>query len=235
MPNLRARRQLIMRRVAPIVAAPSFSLTNVSSNQDSSGASNPLTFTAQSLGAASANRRIAVAMWTRTADTSAITITVGGVPTTLVNATPSSGNIQTNTAMSGIWLTTSDPSGTTGDVRISSAGTIFRAVIAVYRLITTTPTATASDNNFNASTGSAFGISGTSIVVPASGGGIFAFFERNETADSTLSANVTKDVGLAMSVGNLTIGRFNATGSQTPTGTASAADEVYVASAVWQA
>ena len=205
-------------------SAPSFSLTNTDSAVDNSNTTT-ITFSAKSFGATGSNRRIIIVFFGRTSNTVLTSVTVGGVNATAVSG---AAGINTNTTLSNIYITDSDPSGTSGNVVIVGPAAILRCGIGIYRLITTTPTASASGNQVSVGASSR----STTITVPSGGAGLNVYGSRDTAADPTWT-NATKDFGLNITTGGNISGAITiGTGSITVTGAATV-NECALSSAAW--
>jgi hypothetical protein len=213
---------------ATLTAAASFSLTNTDSAVDNTNATT-ITFTGKSFGAAAANRRIIIVFFGRTGNTALTSVTVGGVNASAVSG---AAGINTNTTLSNIYITDSDPSGTSGNVVIVGPAAILRCGIGVYRLITSTPTASASGNQASVSASSR----STTITVPTGGAGLNIYGSRDTAGAPTWTNAGTAGAGdfsLNMTGGGNVSGAITiGTGSITVTGAAST-NECALSSAAW--
>jgi len=207
-------------------AAVTFSLTNTDNAVDNANATT-ITFTGKSFGTTDANRRIVIVFFGRTNNTALTSVTVGGVNATAVSG---AAGINTNTTISNIYITDSDPSGTSGNVVIVGPSAILRSGIGVYRLITSNFTATASASQI--SSGGVLSRS-TTITVPSGGGGLNVYGIRDPLTGITWT-NATENFDNTMTGGGCVSGAITVgTGSITVTATSADTAECAISSAAW--
>lgn len=117
----------LLMRPAPSTPGGGVEFALVDTGSDDSSSSS-YTFASRSLGAADADRLILVCASTR-ANNTISGVTVGGVTATLLVETTYSANGQVAIYLAAV------PSGTTGDVVVSSAGTPTRCMMSAYRAV----------------------------------------------------------------------------------------------------
>jgi plastocyanin len=190
-----ARQGIIVGRGAldPSGAAAA-TMTYESSATEASGGTT-ITYTAMAIGAADANRVVAVVFSCRAGAPSMVTsgVTIQGIAATQVSgAAGTNGTIQGGTD---IWYA-SVPTGTTANVVVTwSSGTTATAAKAM-RIITTTPAPTSASGT--ASTGTVASLN-TSITVPSNGVGLaYTYAQSGPTVTWT---NATSDDATVMSGG----------------------------------
>lgn len=181
-------------------------MSYVSSNSSTAG-SDPVTFTAQSIGTADATRKIIVAVgWSSAADQTISSMTIGGVSAAQVVATDTS----SGSGGAAIWIA-DVPTGTTGDIVIDWSGSVARCAIAVYRVVNlTSSTATDTDTATSASSGV---ISVSACTIPANGFAIASVSCIDGSGGTFTWSGITEDTDQ-----NLASQSFHSTASKTATG-----------------
>lgn len=192
----------------PASSGASFSLTYESSAQSSSTTS-PISYPSMTYGSG-CTRVIAAVAWRINSASSISSMTVNGVSMTQVSGASIYNNVNEHTD---IWESNSAVSGSSGTVSITYSNTIFNSsMVALYCLVTTTPTANAGNagDQINGATVS------FSLNIPSGGGGIVFSYTENNTAPNS-QTNWTTDATLTPAGGNGTplFGHSTATGAST--------------------
>lgn len=196
---------------SPKVAGVTFSLDFAGHAEDNTGGTS-ITFTAVPIGVADANRVVGVGVWWReNSDTDTITsMTVGGI-----SASQASGARSTRAdgglCLSDIWYA-AVPTGTTANVVVNFSAAALRGGVSTYRIITSTPTPSATSFGISLTSG----VSTGSITVPSGGAGFAMYGNRNQSSATTWTNAVLDydaDVVPAAGFARVSSGKFTATNS----------------------
>ncbi len=164
------------------------------------------TFSGLAIGAASANRKVLVSIWTRSGvgtPATVSTVTIGGVAATVLKSGP------LNTFQNLAFAIADVPTGTTGDVVVTFGSGVTSCAVAVYRLIGATGTVSTEYTDI----ADPFTVSAD---IPA-GGAAFGIFSPN-VADASTMTNLTKDVSGGLVVGDGSYAFASATFAAAQTG-----------------
>lgn len=191
-------------------AAIVFSFAFVSSAVDNSSLTT-VTYSSLSFGVANTNRILAVYIAARqNAPTTIVSVTIGGISATLVNAGSTTLTSQTTpSATVGAIYQAAVPSGTSGSVVVTYGAAAQRSAVSLYRIVTGTPAATNSGSSANTVNSG----NNLSETVPAGGGGFTGIWQPSATSVITWTAGATQD---AQANDPGSAGRFS---SATTTGT----------------
>ena len=221
------------RQQTVIEASSSFSISWQDLKTDTSIATT-VPYGTVNIGAADANRVVAVAIFYRgsfTASVSAVTIN-GSINASRVTGS-ASGNA--SNSFTDIWYA-SVSSGTTATVTVTYDQNTARSAIEVYRVITSTPTPSSGNGTVNSPTQTTIS---QSITVPV-GGGAIVFVANNGSNGATdvTFTNATADASsLFFNLGSNSIGKtaiVNGTGSVTVGGSVNGSANVMLESlAAW--
>lgn len=182
------------------VASVVFSLTFTDTKADTVGGT-AITYNSggdPSIGVADTNRIVAVAIMARIGATATVTsVTIGGISATQVSgAAASPANLATD-----IWYA-AVPTGTTATVVVNYGSTSVVSGVAVYRIITSTPTPQDGQHNSSATTSSASPLS-KSVTIPSGGGmiGSFGYIPGGSGSNNAWSGGtITRDVDVNIGV-----------------------------------
>jgi hypothetical protein len=177
----------------------------------------------------SGNTRVILEIiWVTVGSSSISGITIGGTALTHVSSTANnnSGNPSTD-----IWQSSAPLAGSSGDVQVTynTAGPSFGQSVALYDLVTTTPTAFAGSTLASGSPSTSFG---PTISVPSGGGGLLV--TSTGGANTISFTNASQDALRTPSGQKFYFAHTTATGSPvTVTETLGASDNAYASLASW--
>lgn len=216
----------------PLVRATTiiFSLTATDIKSDTTGGTT-VTYNGggnPSVGTADSNRTVVVMIFARVNTTTISSVSICGVAAVQVSGAQA---VNTNTTMTDIWQAPVS-GGTTCTISVTYGASAARSAIAVYRLITGTPTATAATNNKSTSASTL----STTITIPAAGKGITSLGVRGNTASTAISwTGATLDEFVGPFTGSLfSSASITGTGSESPIGFPNLnPDELTMSTAAW--
>lgn len=169
--------------------------------------------TGVAIGAADANRIVAVAVWWRPAASTDVvsSMTIGGVSATQVSGAKIVGQPGGGfPCIADVWYA-AVPSGTTATVVINFSGTFSRLSFGAYRIITATPTPSAVQTAENS--GSSI-LTLSALAIPSGGGAISCFGHRAPgTANDVTWSSAVKDYSVIQLEANSTISSAKVTGT----------------------
>lgn len=176
----------------------------------------------------SGNTRVIAALCWRAASFVVTGVTIGG---TALSQVPSALANVSATDFVDMWETTAPLAGSSGDVQVTFSGAPAGSHngVALYNLVTTTPTPSAN----NSANGVVVTTLGTTLTIPAGGGAIVA--ANAENSNITSSTNFTTDFshGVGGNSGQEWFGHTTTTGSVTPTVNASTTDNLVITAVAW--
>lgn len=222
-----ARRQ-ILRYKSAAAAAIVFSVTFIGNTEDTAATGlATVDYGTVSIGTANPNRVVVVGVFARIDSSSPpVAVSIGGISATQA---PSAFVAGGGSMESDIWYA-SVPTGTTADIQVTWATSPYehRNGIAVYRVITSTPTPT---TGANAQDPSATSI-GTTYTVPAGGAGIN--MASQQFGGALTFTNATLDFDQNASGGSEYAAAHNSiAGSVTVTLNAAGGQQITMSSAAW--
>lgn len=195
--------------------AVTFALTFAASKSDTVGGTT-ITYNGggdPSIGTADPNRVVAIAIMCRVGATATVTsATIGGVSATQASG---AGIGIAGASLTDIWYA-SVPSGTTAAVAVTYGSASVVSEIAVYRIITSTPTPQDSQHNSTATLAAAGNLS-KSVTIPGAGGAIGAFGYvpgSSSLPDTWSGGTITRDVDVSLTGGR----NFSASNDVTDSG-----------------
>jgi hypothetical protein len=228
MPLYRGSRRLVLNRRIPVVGG-NFSLVYTAGGSAGSGAS-ATTIDYGTLNYVAGNTRvIAIIQWYPGASNTITGVTIGGVALAQVSGAYSLQSSGAPTAVD-MWESTGSLAGTSGDVQVTySAGPNFSQAVALYSLVTTTPTP--SDVQVNNSTIGVTSLATPSITIPAGGRAVVgATTVSGETISFT---NATLDISVSQGGAVFAFGHTTSTGALVITANWSPADAGVISAAAW--